>query len=110
MKHIFGKRCSGKTTEMFKYCREEDAYFVTTTTEMKKVFIFKAKAEGYEDLVNKIITYEEYIRSPWIKRVVIDEMGSFMSWLFHGDIVAYSETIEDESREDFVVLETRYRA
>lgn len=107
MKYIYGERCSGKTMACFALARKEKAYLIVKN---KKVLRIMAEMEGYSDIIQRIISYEDYLELKRIgairdKKIVIDEAGSLLKEIFGKNLVGYSENIRDLPLENYVFLE-----
>lgn len=109
MKYIFGERASGKTMACFELCRKENAYLIVSSLKLKQIYKEMAKKEKYEDLIPRIISFNDYqelkINSHiGNKKFVIDEAGDLLYKIFGENLIGYSETVRDYPKENYKYL------
>lgn len=105
MKHIYGERCSGKTTVCFELCRKENAFLIAPNVNtLRKI----ASMEGYGDVASRIISWKDYLKNPHFsnQKIVIDEANDLLYQIFGKNLIGYSETIRDLPEENYIFLDT----
>ena len=113
MKRIFGERASGKTSSCFDLCRKENAYLIVSTLKLKQTYKKLAEAEGYEDIISRIISFNDYQELKHKKQIenkkfVIDEAGHLLYEIFGKNLIGYSETIIDYPKENYTYLKRHF--
>lgn len=111
MKKIFGERASGKTLSCFDLCRKENAYLIVSSFKLKQVYKKLAEMENYEDIVSRIISFNDYQelknkKQIGNKKFVIDEAGYLLYEIFGKNLIGYSETVSDCPRENYKYLKS----
>lgn len=90
MRKIVGPRGSGKTKELMKLAKEENAVFVCYNP-----YHMKEKAERYGIIGLTFISYSDFLREPIGEKFVIDELEMLISTThFFGKCVGFSYTEE----------------
>lgn len=113
MKRIFGERASGKTLSCFDLCRKENAYLIVATLKLKQTYKKLAEVGDYEDIISRIISFDDYQRLKHKKQVknkkfVIDEAGYLLYKIFGKNLIGYSETIIDYPKENYTYLKGKF--
>lgn len=113
MKKIFGEPASGKTLSCFDLCRKENAYLIVSTLKLKQTYKKLAEAENYEDIISRIISFNDYQRLKDKKQIgnkkfVIDEAGYLLYEIFGKNLIGYSETIIDYPKENYTYLKGNF--